>query len=671
MTNSIPSPSSDSVRIEYRGLPSKFKGEGENPAIWVKIFQRHANLHAWADSTSKEVLLTWLEGAASEWQYDLETDPETSDIVAKWTFHHWISELQVRFQVPKPAKPIFNLFGLASLQPDTNESLESFHVKFQNYLNKIPKALYTNEGIKDIYLNILSRINNTVWWTILQKSQVDKSLSLQNLWTEALKLINLQSKVVVGQLNPSIGQLENMANANQFHGTPSAQSPISHGSNFEPVQQSGLKKTDMDMLMEKFDALVLAINKPKDKDSNELTCFSCGRKGHTSASYKCHSHSKHMCNPMCPSYISNNPATGTNAIPIGGKTMFCSEKEETANVLATKRVRIEEMLNEYEKPPIIKKQVLIPSSIKPVKKKGSRKFYEDSIIANRMLDESANITYRELFLSNPKILQRVIQTLQKEKKFTKGSVLNINAEDKLSFISCTINNHPVIVQLDNGSSYSIVTKDFVRKFAVTIMELKAPIKLSPITGKSFEIREYVTLPLTFSEEFMLSVTFLVMDVPASCEILIGIDTLQLLNSVCDYGNQTVTFNKDGEEFQTQLFSKSMMTEQFEEDQYSEEDTDEEDEEDIDLHDPKGEVNHCFMLTPEEVSNKVAETPLLEGQKEELAVIIMESKDLFASTLVDIPGIKDFEFDLDLSGEKPVSSRLRRYSPKEREVIKTE
>ncbi|OMJ25136.1 hypothetical protein AYI69_g4392 [Smittium culicis] len=75
---------------------------------------------------------------------------------------------------------------------------------------------------------------------------------------------------------------------------------------------------------------------------------------------------------------------------------------------------------------------------------------------------------------------------------------------------------------------------------------------------------------------------------------------------------------------------------------------------------------------EEINNKIEETDLSEQQKVRVKDLIIQNIKLFPKSHLEMLGIKDSEYELVIPPEQPpIYTRLRKYSKKEKDVIKSE
>lgn len=179
--------------------------------------------------------------------------------------------------------------------------------------------------------------------------------------------------------------------------------------------------------------------------------------------------------------------------------------------------------------------------------------------------------------------------------------------------------------------------------------LDEPINLTPIHGDTFQVKDFVVLPIEL-DGTTFPITFLVMEICTST-ILLGLDVLVQLESKTDYSDQTLTVVVDDTRVCTQLYTKD------------------------DLEEFIAEEEPAFKLTETTLDQyfEKAQPDISPEEKNQLVHLLLENKDLFATDFSDIPGIKNSDYHLELEDvtSKPVKSKLKRYSKEERDTIKNE
>ena len=105
----------------------------------------------------------------------------------------------------------------------------------------------------------------------------------------------------------------------------------------------------------------------------------------------------------------------------------------------------------------------------------------------------------------------------------------------------------VPIYLDHGSPYSIVQVSLVESLGYIPSRPDEPINLTPIHGKTLQVKDCVVLPVKIEGSI-----FLIMEICAS-DILLGLYVLVQLESKTDYANQKLSVVSD--QFCTQLYTK--------------------------------------------------------------------------------------------------------------------
>lgn len=143
--------------------------------------------------------------------------------------------------------------------------------------------------------------------------------------------------------------------------------------------------------------------------------------------------------------------------------------------------------------------------------------------------------------------------------------------------------------------------------------------------------------------------------PCASPILIGLDILVQLDSVTDYKSQMITFNYEDNVISTQLYSK----EEIEKSADSVEN----------INEP------VFKFTEDNLNEYFTNRsiPLNDVEKAAITELLLENKDLFATSFNEMLGIKNSDYAIELldSNVSPIKAKLKRYTTQERDVIKQE
>ncbi|OMJ09517.1 hypothetical protein AYI69_g10622 [Smittium culicis] len=298
--------------IKTEIFPQKFTGSKDDATkaeIWIKKFKSSIKFSKISDEDAVELFKLWLKGDAAKWKFDVEDAEKTE----QWDFLQILEKFQEYFVTKKAKNFPGDVFSLMKLSKEKNETMEEFNREFKVYLKRIDKKMYTIELIKKAYVVTISRIDNNIWWQLAQKTE---SLSLEELMKESCSLMDL--KIGASKENVTIEEI--------------------------PVRSTD-EKSNTKSIYRKIDYLVIAMEnltllaqKNSVKSYENITCFTCGTKGHSS------------------NYCTNRPANPTTSakstdIP---KMMLAvdssSDEENVANYgfreRSHKRMRVEDLIND-------------------------------------------------------------------------------------------------------------------------------------------------------------------------------------------------------------------------------------------------------------------------------------------------------------------------------------
>lgn len=175
-------------QISLNAMPPKFNGESLKDStipdtdIWIDQFRNACFINSWTDAESVLILGSWLEGDALRWHFNEKKKEETR----MWSLDLWLEKLLESFpNVLTSQGSEYTVFGLACLHPQVDESIMQFHVRFNSYLKKIEKVMYTEGLIRDCYLKTLRTHREQIWMLIATNSTL---VTLDQIMREALCL---------------------------------------------------------------------------------------------------------------------------------------------------------------------------------------------------------------------------------------------------------------------------------------------------------------------------------------------------------------------------------------------------------------------------------------------------------------------------------------------------
>ena len=158
----------------------------------------------------------------------------------------WLAELQREFQ-PKYVDVINDIEVLRCMALEKNEKLCDFNGRFCRYLTHVPKDMYTESYLKEIYLKILERSDREIWWQVVRQRHT----------------------ITFAQI------LEEVCTMEVFK------------SNVKPIEEEPLKQKDQltqKQMEERIAMLEILVSKQErpPRASGPRVCYNCGESGHIS-----------------------------------------------------------------------------------------------------------------------------------------------------------------------------------------------------------------------------------------------------------------------------------------------------------------------------------------------------------------------------------------------------
>ncbi|OMJ14646.1 hypothetical protein AYI70_g7752 [Smittium culicis] len=293
-------------------FPTKFKGDESdvgNVSLWIKKFDSAIKFTKVKEDDKVELFKLWLEDKAAIWQYEVEQDEDT----ASWTLTEWLGKTEKRFGKGKDKTSKRDIFELVKLEKLSSETMSEFNHRIKMFIKCMDETMYTETLLKKAYLDLISEVDNNIWWNLAQTSR-DKTLD------ELMKMAT------------TLDELKTSSNRKK------RSEDIKESKAVKPQPEAeGKTQKMMDDLMIAMEKLtLLAQASRKTRDFSSVTCYTCGKSGHTSR--------------ICPE---SKPYKKTEPIDTSAKTMLAledSEPEDAETALAferigNKRIRIEELLN--------------------------------------------------------------------------------------------------------------------------------------------------------------------------------------------------------------------------------------------------------------------------------------------------------------------------------------
>ncbi|OMJ14802.1 hypothetical protein AYI69_g8439 [Smittium culicis] len=239
-------------------FPNKFKGDDSDAGtvnLWVKKFESALKFTKVKEEDKVEPFKLWLEDKASIWQYEIEQDEETS----LWTLSDWLNKTEKRFGKGKDKTSKRDIFELVKLEKIDSETMGEFNRRIKMFIRCMDETMYTDTLLKKAYLDLISGVDNNIWWNL---AQISKEKTLEDLMKMATNLDEIKSSS-----NRKIGNLdtgEAKAVKNKVNGETKTQRTID----------------DLIVAMDKL--TLLAQSSRKQRDYSTITCYTCGKAGHTS-----------------------------------------------------------------------------------------------------------------------------------------------------------------------------------------------------------------------------------------------------------------------------------------------------------------------------------------------------------------------------------------------------
>ena len=152
--------------IESLSLPPCFKGNGsdeDSVTVWCKKFKGVVTIKRWSEDVVLQMFELSLGGPAGDWKVRVSERDESSKF---WSIENWLMALQQEFK-SNYVEVINSFDGLFEMRVFRDETLSNFNNRYRRYLAYVPKDMYTEEGVKDIYLKIFLFLFSLFCWLSL------------------------------------------------------------------------------------------------------------------------------------------------------------------------------------------------------------------------------------------------------------------------------------------------------------------------------------------------------------------------------------------------------------------------------------------------------------------------------------------------------------------------
>ncbi|OMJ28611.1 Pro-Pol polyprotein [Smittium culicis] len=566
---------------------------------------------------------------------------ELISITTDWTLSNWLTKLKAKFVKKSDRKG--SIFMLSEMKKNDNEDMDAFNNRFQKYVTTIPADMRTDGLVKKVYTDILLTMDRDLWWNC---SKLDEASKLEDLMNETSKMMEIKEQAAIKK--------------STYKASEDARKLDPESTKMEKSERNGIQASIDQLTREMRQMALLSQKEPPKRDFSDITCYNCNQKGHTSRVCK----------------VKSSDEGKRNVYPEEKKIMLALDKPK-ANMVNfgggnSKRPRLENLLNSHDgdrgrnfmNP---RRVVDLPrlGSTKSLRKKkqAPNRAEHNPEWAKRVLESQAPISVKEVLNLKPKMIKVFIKSLQKlerakeknllyaeysDSETSSGSETSSDEEDieSLSYLTTYVKHIPILLFLDPGAAYSIISEKLVLKLDLKPTKLKSSIKIKPVSGNVIEIRKGIELPIEFDDGSVVRIPFIVLS-DCAVPILLGLDACMRLKAKINYSDETFTLTISKKNFTYQLYSKDMLDEEFSENHNLE------NEESIPLlyASMESEISNTVECESEP-ANLVEDTQFMEemdsrinqkldaADKHILQTTLVQFEDIFAKGFKDITGINN-------------------------------
>ncbi|PVU95058.1 hypothetical protein BB561_002079 [Smittium simulii] len=230
--------------------------------------------------------------------------------------------------------------------------------------------------------------------------------------------------------------------------------------------------------------------------------------------------------------------------------------------------------------------------------------------------------------------------------------------ETLTYILGIINGETIPIFIDNGATHSLMHQQLAEDLHLTCLSFQDKMSISPIKGPAIPITEYVTTMVQIEPDFLLSITFRILE-DGAVSALMGIQALQTFMSTINYSQESIGFEHNGEDIKTPLYSKQSLLQQ------------EKLNEDKDKNNNDNTIFYSTALIDFQENMPNASTAYISLLDPRINQIVNDFENVFNEDQDSLPVIDSEPFRLTLTTDHPILRRYnRRYAPVEREKIAT-
>jgi hypothetical protein len=706
-------------------FPEPFVGDKSKIDVedWIESFTDACTHEEVDDITAIKLLRSRLAEEAFEWFKDARTsNPD-------WNFKEYVSALRKRFAIPVKHRPVYSLEGLMLLTPLRGELLSKFVRRFCVYADSIPENMKTDPLLQRVFVKRMFAIDSEMTKRLVKPNSQTHLPPMESL--QALTELFLQDSLIEDQF----WKIMSSADATVPILKTSDESKDVTALRDEVKRLSvALEKTNSRRPSVHFAGNSTIQKEPsapgvrewRSGENNHRNnhqppiCFICGEAGHISTYCPKRGYpasAAPVSVPMqapAPVPIVNDAKMENNSRAPGPAVNIISAEPRTLVLPAIKRPRTDtlpsvqdilrnNLLHPVATPKPLPRTGIAPPVVTKVKSRPTVRVVPSNHLdmVERLFQSPMPIRTRDYLVDNPKFatsLRKQLRQFEKRKRIKPKTLLaehvseteldeeasessdaeNVDNEDNVhtmkKFVLGHIHENPVPLQLDNGSDFSVTTPEFAKAFGLAPIPLEKASSFRVANDESVEIKSYVLANISFGPDFLVPVKFFIMNKCPSA-LLLGLKDQQKLQAEINYGTETCALYQGDSKVVLQLCSLEQL--------------------DPNVDEVPTDSPNTLLITAENLLNRVDEewealselpVPNIENalddagpditdeQRNEFRSLLSEYEDLFPKTVADLPGITEFDYTIELeegADQKPISCRLRRYSPSERGAIQAE